>query len=159
MESNTSAAAPVNRCVLPLWPALASDREMIRLLRFRSIPIRVLTSRVRVSISIARPLSWRDVARGSALCRLWPGCERGCPRIRRRSTSPFYDERSGAQPESLPTDWVGGAFVSQHGSWNTMPVGHNVVLFPSAQLSRQCHALTRTRRLIHSRAQHRCPAL
>jgi glucose/arabinose dehydrogenase len=43
----------------------------------------------------------------------------------------FYNARSGTQPASLPTDWVGGAFVSQHGSWNTMPsVGHNVVLFP-----------------------------
>jgi len=34
-------------------------------------------------------------------------------------------------PAALPDEWLGGAFVSQHGSWNTMPsVGHNVVVFP-----------------------------
>jgi glucose/arabinose dehydrogenase len=31
----------------------------------------------------------------------------------------------------LPEDWLGGAFVTQHGSWNTEPsVGHAVVYFP-----------------------------
>jgi glucose/arabinose dehydrogenase len=43
----------------------------------------------------------------------------------------FYTEGSGDAARSLPADWDGGAFVSQHGSWNTMPsVGHNVVFFP-----------------------------
>jgi glucose/arabinose dehydrogenase len=43
----------------------------------------------------------------------------------------FYTDE--AQTPSLPAEWVGGAFVSQHGSWNTMPsVGHNVVYFPLA---------------------------
>lgn len=33
--------------------------------------------------------------------------------------------------DTLPRDWVGGAFVSLHGSWNTMPsVGHDVVHVP-----------------------------
>jgi glucose/arabinose dehydrogenase len=33
--------------------------------------------------------------------------------------------------EALPAEWVGGAFVSLHGSWNTMPsVGHGVVHVP-----------------------------
>ncbi|HTV18423.1 MAG TPA: hypothetical protein VMG12_07125 [Polyangiaceae bacterium] len=42
----------------------------------------------------------------------------------------FYAENQDAAP-SLPAEWVGGAFVSQHGSWNTDPsVGHNVVFFP-----------------------------
>jgi glucose/arabinose dehydrogenase len=42
----------------------------------------------------------------------------------------FYDPGTSS-PRSLPQEWVGGAFVSQHGSWNTMPsVGHNVVFFP-----------------------------
>jgi glucose/arabinose dehydrogenase len=42
----------------------------------------------------------------------------------------FYAESdNGAR--SLPEEWLGGAFVSQHGSWNTMPsVGHSVVFFP-----------------------------
>ena len=36
-----------------------------------------------------------------------------------------------AAPRSLPEAWSGGAFVTQHGSWDTMPsVGHNVVFFP-----------------------------
>lgn len=42
----------------------------------------------------------------------------------------FYAE-SDDGPEALPEEWVGGAFVSQHGSWNRMPsVGHSVVFFP-----------------------------
>jgi glucose/arabinose dehydrogenase len=42
----------------------------------------------------------------------------------------FYHP-SGAAPRGLPEAWRGGAFVTQHGSWNTMPsVGHNVVFFP-----------------------------
>lgn len=42
----------------------------------------------------------------------------------------FYVENDDAA-ESLPQEWAGGAFVSQHGSWNTMPsVGHGVVFFP-----------------------------
>jgi glucose/arabinose dehydrogenase len=42
----------------------------------------------------------------------------------------FYADTDDAA-RSLPEEWVGGAFVSQHGSWNTMPsVGHNVVFFP-----------------------------
>jgi glucose/arabinose dehydrogenase len=42
----------------------------------------------------------------------------------------FY-EPSSATPAGLPDFWLGGAFVSQHGSWNTDPsVGHGVVLFP-----------------------------
>lgn len=42
----------------------------------------------------------------------------------------FYAE-SDDGARSLPEEWAGGAFVSQHGSWNTMPsVGHNVVFFP-----------------------------
>jgi glucose/arabinose dehydrogenase len=41
----------------------------------------------------------------------------------------FYAESSA--PAALPREWLRGAFVSQHGSWNTMPsVGHNVVFFP-----------------------------
>lgn len=32
---------------------------------------------------------------------------------------------------ALPSDWVGGAFVTQHGSWNDSPsVGHRVVMVP-----------------------------
>jgi glucose/arabinose dehydrogenase len=43
----------------------------------------------------------------------------------------FYAEPASGAPRSLPEAWLGGAFVSQHGSWNTMPsVGHNVVFFP-----------------------------
>jgi glucose/arabinose dehydrogenase len=43
----------------------------------------------------------------------------------------FYAEPASSAARALPSDWVGGAFVTQHGSWNTMPsVGHNVVLFP-----------------------------
>jgi glucose/arabinose dehydrogenase len=39
----------------------------------------------------------------------------------------FLDEQTG----SLPDEWQGGAFVSLHGSWNTMPsVGHKVVFIP-----------------------------
>jgi glucose/arabinose dehydrogenase len=40
----------------------------------------------------------------------------------------FYtDARLGA----LPSEWEGGAFVTQHGSWNTDPsVGHRVLLVP-----------------------------
>ena len=41
----------------------------------------------------------------------------------------FYNPAANA-PQSLPRDWSGGAFVTQHGSWDTMPsVGHNVVFF------------------------------
>jgi glucose/arabinose dehydrogenase len=44
----------------------------------------------------------------------------------------FYSSAEG-RPASLPEQWARGAFVTQHGSWNTMPsVGHNVVLFPFA---------------------------
>jgi glucose/arabinose dehydrogenase len=43
----------------------------------------------------------------------------------------FYTEPPSGAARSLPAEWVGDAFVSQHGSWNTEPsVGHNVVLFP-----------------------------
>jgi glucose/arabinose dehydrogenase len=43
----------------------------------------------------------------------------------------FYVEPSGATPRGLPDSWLGGAFVTQHGSWNTDPsVGHKVVLVP-----------------------------
>jgi glucose/arabinose dehydrogenase len=39
----------------------------------------------------------------------------------------FHESTLGA----LPDAWQGGAFVTQHGSWNTMPsVGHRVVLVP-----------------------------
>jgi len=42
----------------------------------------------------------------------------------------FYAETDDAT-RALPEEWAGGAFVSQHGSWNTDPsVGHNVVFFP-----------------------------
>ena len=43
----------------------------------------------------------------------------------------FYVEPDGATPRGLPDAWLGGAFVSQHGSWNTDPsVGHKVVHVP-----------------------------
>jgi glucose/arabinose dehydrogenase len=43
----------------------------------------------------------------------------------------FYAPDSGSALRSLPEAWQGGAFVTQHGSWDTMPsVGHNVVFFP-----------------------------
>jgi len=43
----------------------------------------------------------------------------------------FYEAPEGEAGQGLPEAWVRGAFVSQHGSWNTDPsVGHNVVLFP-----------------------------
>jgi glucose/arabinose dehydrogenase len=43
----------------------------------------------------------------------------------------FYAEPESGAARSLPEAWVGGAFVTQHGSWDTMPsVGHNVVYFP-----------------------------
>jgi glucose/arabinose dehydrogenase len=39
----------------------------------------------------------------------------------------FEGDSSGA----LPSDWQGGAFVTQHGSWNTEPsVGHRVLFVP-----------------------------
>ena len=42
----------------------------------------------------------------------------------------FHDPSAGA-PLGLPEQWLGGAFVTQHGSWNTEPsVGHAVVYFP-----------------------------
>jgi glucose/arabinose dehydrogenase len=42
----------------------------------------------------------------------------------------FYNPDASA-PRALPQAWTGGAFVTQHGSWDTMPsVGHNVVFFP-----------------------------
>src|SRR6185436_2624542 len=45
----------------------------------------------------------------------------------------FYAAADGTEVRSLPEAWRGGAFVTQHGSWDTMPsVGHNVVFFPFA---------------------------
>ena len=42
----------------------------------------------------------------------------------------FYAPAAG-EVLALPGDWQGGAFVTQHGSWNTEPsVGHAVVHFP-----------------------------
>jgi len=42
----------------------------------------------------------------------------------------FYEPESDSRVRSLPEAWQGGAFVTQHGSWNTMPsVGHSVVFF------------------------------
>lgn len=43
----------------------------------------------------------------------------------------FYADLRGDTPRALPDTWLGGAFVSQHGSWSTDPsVGHKVVLVP-----------------------------
>jgi glucose/arabinose dehydrogenase len=43
----------------------------------------------------------------------------------------FYAGAESDEARSLPEGWIDGAFVTQHGSWNTMPsVGHNVVFFP-----------------------------
>jgi glucose/arabinose dehydrogenase len=43
----------------------------------------------------------------------------------------FYTPGDDSKVRSLPEAWQGGAFVTQHGSFNTMPsVGHNVVFFP-----------------------------
>jgi glucose/arabinose dehydrogenase len=43
----------------------------------------------------------------------------------------FYAGGENDEARALPEAWLDGAFVTQHGSWNTMPsVGHNVVLFP-----------------------------
>jgi glucose/arabinose dehydrogenase len=42
----------------------------------------------------------------------------------------FHNRIAGA-PLGLPEEWLGGAFVTQHGSWDTKPsVGHAVVYFP-----------------------------
>jgi glucose/arabinose dehydrogenase len=42
----------------------------------------------------------------------------------------FYTPSAGAA-RALPDAWVGGAFVTQHGSGEASPsVGHNVVFFP-----------------------------
>jgi glucose/arabinose dehydrogenase len=43
----------------------------------------------------------------------------------------FYEDATPvAAAGALPTEWRNGAFVSQHGSWDTMPsVGHDVAFF------------------------------
>jgi glucose/arabinose dehydrogenase len=43
----------------------------------------------------------------------------------------IFNPRIEGAPLGLPEAWLGGAFVTQHGSWNTEPsVGHAVVYFP-----------------------------